>query len=245
VNSPGSASSGVQGISSLQSISTLGTLGSLGNGGGLQALSRVQPPLTPSLTPSLANHYREDLTQHVRAFPADILEKQVRTHWAPPFSLSFISSAPPLSFTPLGIPSLPSEARRVTPGSSLLLFFFYRRCLPLISENLILPQLSLIYMQIRETEDAAVFALYGDYDVQCLPTLFKRLIATVFPIHFPNSFSQFIFPDQPTPKALFQVPCFLLYLEKYLALKQKRDSDISFVKYMWEGISSSSFNNDF
>ena len=78
VNSPGGANSGVQGISSLQSISTLGTLGSLGNGGGLQALSRVQPPLTPSLTPSLANHYREDLTQHVRAFPADILEKQVK-----------------------------------------------------------------------------------------------------------------------------------------------------------------------
>lgn len=74
VTSPGGTNSGVQGLSSLQSLSTLG---SLGNTGGLQALSRVQPPLTPSLTPSLANHYREDLTQHVRAFPADILEKQV------------------------------------------------------------------------------------------------------------------------------------------------------------------------
>lgn len=77
VTSPGGTNSGVQGLSSLQSLSTLGSLGNLSNAGGLQALSRVQPPLTPSLTPSLANHYREDLTQHVRAFPADILEKQV------------------------------------------------------------------------------------------------------------------------------------------------------------------------
>ncbi|XP_044014770.1 WW domain-containing adapter protein with coiled-coil isoform X2 [Aphidius gifuensis] len=76
--SPGAINSSVQGICSLQGISTFGTLSSLGNGGGLQALSRVQPPLTPSLTPSLANHYREDLTQHVRAFPADILEKQAQ-----------------------------------------------------------------------------------------------------------------------------------------------------------------------
>lgn len=77
MTSPGGTNSGVQGLSSLQSLSTLGSLGNLSNTG-LQALSRVQPPLTPSLTPSLANHYREDLTQHVRAFPADILEKQVR-----------------------------------------------------------------------------------------------------------------------------------------------------------------------
>ncbi|KAK0180650.1 hypothetical protein PV327_003013 [Microctonus hyperodae] len=79
--SPGCVNTGVQGLSSLQGLSTLGSIGSLGtlgNGGGLQALSRVQPPLTPSLTPSLANHYREDLTQHVRAFPADILEKQAQ-----------------------------------------------------------------------------------------------------------------------------------------------------------------------
>ncbi|XP_033224275.1 WW domain-containing adapter protein with coiled-coil homolog isoform X1 [Belonocnema kinseyi] len=78
MSSPGPTNSSVQGLSSLQGLSTLGSLGSLGNGGGLQALSRVQPPLTPSLTPSLANHYREDLTQHVRAFPADILEKQAQ-----------------------------------------------------------------------------------------------------------------------------------------------------------------------
>ncbi|XP_043285804.1 WW domain-containing adapter protein with coiled-coil isoform X2 [Venturia canescens] len=78
LTSPVGGSTGVQGVSSLQGLSSLGSLGSLGNGGGLQALSRVQPPLTPSLTPSLANHYREDLTQHVRAFPADILEKQAQ-----------------------------------------------------------------------------------------------------------------------------------------------------------------------
>ncbi|KAH0535648.1 WW domain-containing adapter protein with coiled-coil-like isoform X2 [Cotesia glomerata] len=76
--SPGGLNASVQGLSSLQGVSTLGSLGSLGSAGGLQALSRVQPPLTPSLTPSLANHYREDLTQHVRAFPADILEKQAQ-----------------------------------------------------------------------------------------------------------------------------------------------------------------------
>ncbi|OAD55886.1 WW domain-containing adapter protein with coiled-coil [Eufriesea mexicana] len=73
LTSPGGTNSGVQGLSSLQNLSTLGSLGNLSNTG-LQALSRVQPPLTPSLTPSLANHYREDLTQH----PADILEKQAQ-----------------------------------------------------------------------------------------------------------------------------------------------------------------------
>lgn len=77
LTSPGRTNTGVQGLSSLQNLSTLGSLGNLSNTG-LQALSRVQPPLTPSLTPSLANHYREDLTQHVRAFPADILEKQAQ-----------------------------------------------------------------------------------------------------------------------------------------------------------------------
>lgn len=77
LTSPGSTNSGVQGLSSLQNLSTLGSLGNLSNTG-LQALARVQPPLTPSLTPSLANHYREDLTQHVRAFPADILENRHR-----------------------------------------------------------------------------------------------------------------------------------------------------------------------
>lgn len=30
-----------------------------------------------SLTPSLANHYRDDLVNHVRGWPADVCEKQV------------------------------------------------------------------------------------------------------------------------------------------------------------------------
>lgn len=40
----------------------------------LQALR----PQGPTITPSLANHYRDDLVNHVRGWPADILEKQVR-----------------------------------------------------------------------------------------------------------------------------------------------------------------------
>lgn len=40
----------------------------------LQALR----PQGPSITPSLVNYYRDDLVNHVRGWPADILEKQVR-----------------------------------------------------------------------------------------------------------------------------------------------------------------------
>lgn len=39
----------------------------------LQALR----PQGPTITPSLANHYRDDLVNHVRGWPAEILEKQV------------------------------------------------------------------------------------------------------------------------------------------------------------------------
>lgn len=49
-------------ISSLQGVSS-----------SLQALR----PQGPTITPSLANHYRDDLVNHVRGWPADILEKQV------------------------------------------------------------------------------------------------------------------------------------------------------------------------
>ncbi|KAB0804381.1 hypothetical protein PPYR_01351 [Photinus pyralis] len=50
-----------------------GTLSSLqGVSSSLQALR----PQGPSITPSLANHYRDDLVNHVRGWPADILEKQ-------------------------------------------------------------------------------------------------------------------------------------------------------------------------
>nr|AEE63275.1 unknown [Dendroctonus ponderosae] len=40
----------------------------------LQALR----PQGPTITPSLANHYRDDLVNHVRNWPADILEKQAQ-----------------------------------------------------------------------------------------------------------------------------------------------------------------------
>lgn len=39
----------------------------------LQALR----PQGPTITPSLANHVRDDLTNHIKGWPADILEKQV------------------------------------------------------------------------------------------------------------------------------------------------------------------------
>ncbi|XP_071054851.1 WW domain-containing adapter protein with coiled-coil homolog isoform X2 [Onthophagus taurus] len=35
-------------------------------------------PQGPTITPSLANHYRDDLTNHVKGWPADILEKQAQ-----------------------------------------------------------------------------------------------------------------------------------------------------------------------
>lgn len=51
------------GLSTLQGVSS-----------SLQALR----PQGPTITPSLANHVRDDLVNHVRGWPADILEKQVR-----------------------------------------------------------------------------------------------------------------------------------------------------------------------
>lgn len=64
VTSPqGGGSSSGSGLSSLQGMSS-----------SLQALR----PQGPSITPSLANHYRDDLVNHVRGWPADILEKQVK-----------------------------------------------------------------------------------------------------------------------------------------------------------------------
>lgn len=53
---PGSLTSSLQGVSS-----------------SLQALR----PQGPTITPSLANHYRDDLVNHVRGWPAEIIEKQV------------------------------------------------------------------------------------------------------------------------------------------------------------------------
>lgn len=54
--------------------SSLSTLPTLAQSSSLQALR----PQGLSLTPSLANHYRDDLVNHVRGWPADILEKQAQ-----------------------------------------------------------------------------------------------------------------------------------------------------------------------
>lgn len=54
-------------LSSLQSLSQATNVSS-----SLQGLRQQGPHLTPSL----ANYYRDDLVNHVRGWPADILEKQ-------------------------------------------------------------------------------------------------------------------------------------------------------------------------
>lgn len=61
----------------------------------LQALR----PQGPTITPSLANHYRDDLVNHVRNWPADILEKQVSVRqlvvgWLVNFALNMAISGP-------------------------------------------------------------------------------------------------------------------------------------------------------
>jgi len=53
--------------------SSLSSLQSLSGSSSLQALR----PQGPNLTPSLANFYRDDLVNHVRGMPAELLEKQV------------------------------------------------------------------------------------------------------------------------------------------------------------------------
>lgn len=44
---------------------------------GMSSSLQALRPQGPSITPSLANHYRDDLVNHVRGWPAEILEKQV------------------------------------------------------------------------------------------------------------------------------------------------------------------------
>lgn len=56
--------------SNLSSLTNLGTVGSC------SSLHALRPQGT-HLTPSLLNHYRDDLVNHVRGWPADALEKQV------------------------------------------------------------------------------------------------------------------------------------------------------------------------
>ncbi|KAF5306058.1 hypothetical protein FQA39_LY09036 [Lamprigera yunnana] len=50
--------------------------GSLSSLQGVSSSLQALRPQGPSITPSLANHYRDDLVNHVRGWPADILEKQ-------------------------------------------------------------------------------------------------------------------------------------------------------------------------
>lgn len=52
----------------------------------LQALR----PQGPTITPSLANHVRDDLTNHIKGWPADILEKQVRIPLPAHFAIKII-----------------------------------------------------------------------------------------------------------------------------------------------------------
>lgn len=59
--------------SSLSSLQNLAQAG-VGSCSSLHALR----PQGPHLTPSLANHYRDDLVNHVRGWPADTLEKQAQ-----------------------------------------------------------------------------------------------------------------------------------------------------------------------
>ncbi|XP_069697694.1 WW domain-containing adapter protein with coiled-coil homolog isoform X3 [Periplaneta americana] len=57
-------------LSSLQNLAQAG----VGSCSSLHALR----PQAPHLTPTLANHYRDDLVNHVRGWPADALEKQAQ-----------------------------------------------------------------------------------------------------------------------------------------------------------------------
>ncbi|PNF20827.1 hypothetical protein B7P43_G12073 [Cryptotermes secundus] len=57
-------------LSSLQNLAQAG----VGSCSSLHALR----PQGPHLTPTLANHYRDDLVNHVRGWPADTLEKQAQ-----------------------------------------------------------------------------------------------------------------------------------------------------------------------
>jgi len=50
--------------------------GSLSTLQGVSSSLQALRPQGPSITPSLANHYRDDLVNHVRGWPAEILEKQ-------------------------------------------------------------------------------------------------------------------------------------------------------------------------
>ncbi|KAG8190502.1 hypothetical protein JTE90_006673 [Oedothorax gibbosus] len=59
-------------VSSLHSLNTTGTS---------SLATAVQKPSIPSLTPSLANYYREDLISHVVGWQADHAERQANRYW--------------------------------------------------------------------------------------------------------------------------------------------------------------------
>lgn len=52
--------------------------GSLPPMAGVSSSLQALRPQGPTITPSLANHYRDDLVNHVRGWPAEILEKQAQ-----------------------------------------------------------------------------------------------------------------------------------------------------------------------
>ncbi|KAJ8966597.1 hypothetical protein NQ317_015428 [Molorchus minor] len=52
--------------------------GSLPTLQGMSSSLQALRPQGPTITPSLANHYRDDLVNHVRGWPAEILEKQAQ-----------------------------------------------------------------------------------------------------------------------------------------------------------------------
>ncbi|XP_054707077.1 WW domain-containing adapter protein with coiled-coil-like [Uloborus diversus] len=79
-NSPGSDSSthSVRHDSPTSSVSSLHSLNATGTS---TLATAALKPSTPSLTPSLANYYREDLISHVVGWQADHAERQANRYW--------------------------------------------------------------------------------------------------------------------------------------------------------------------
>ncbi|GFQ78285.1 WW domain-containing adapter protein with coiled-coil [Trichonephila clavata] len=71
-------------VSSLHSLNTAGT-------SSLATATAALKPSIPSLTPSLANYYREDLISHVVGWQADHAERQANRYWEEAFNIGSIS----------------------------------------------------------------------------------------------------------------------------------------------------------
>ncbi|KAI5700911.1 hypothetical protein M8J75_004131 [Diaphorina citri] len=69
----GGGLSSLSGLSSVTSQATSSSLSCL-----TSSVIHAMRPQAPSVNPALANHYREDLTSHVRGWPADVCEKQAQ-----------------------------------------------------------------------------------------------------------------------------------------------------------------------